>query len=122
MADDLAPLSDAAERPLADINIFDPDLLQDPHAYYRRLRQEAPVFRDPKSGIVAVATFDLIMEVNRQPMVFSNNFGGQMRGSIGEFDAEEAAVMADGIGGEHGVGHRDPVSHDRGLFGVKLAD
>ena len=61
MADDQAQMADAADRPLADFNIFDPDLLQDPHAYYRRLREEAPVFRDPRTGIVTVATYDLIM-------------------------------------------------------------
>ncbi len=113
MADHQARTADAAARPLADFHIFDPDLLQDPHAYYRRLRNEAPVFRDPKTGIVTVATYDLIMEVNRQPLVFSNNFGGQMRGSVGEQDAEEAAIMADGIAVANTMLTADPPVHTR---------
>lgn len=113
MADDQAPRGDVADRPLADFNIFAPDLLQDPYGYYRRLRQEAPVFRDPKTGIVAVSTYDLILEVNRQPLVFSNNFGGQMRGSVGTQDAEEAAIMSEGIAVANTMLTADPPVHTR---------
>ena len=113
MADDQAQTADAASCPLSDFSIFDPDLLQDPHAYYRRLREEAPVFRDPKTGIVTVATYELIMEVNRQPMVFSNNFGGQMRGSAGEQDQEEMAILADGIVVANTMLTADPPVHTR---------
>ncbi|WP_293903081.1 cytochrome P450 [Phenylobacterium sp.] len=113
MADDQAQMADVAGRPLAEFNIFDPDLLQDPHAYYRRLRQEAPVFRDPKTGIVSVATYDLIMEVNRQPLVFSNNFGGQMRGSVGAQDPEEMAIMSEGIAVANTMLTADPPVHTR---------
>ena len=113
MADDQAQMAGVADRPLADFNLFDPDLLQDPHAYYRRLRNEAPVFRDPKTGIIAVSTYELIMEVNRQPLVFSNNFGGKMRGAAGEQDAEEAAIMADGIAVANTMLTADPPTHTR---------
>ena len=37
------------------------------------------MFRDPNTGIVSVSTYDLIMEVNRQPLVFSNDFGAAIR-------------------------------------------
>ena len=113
MADDHAQVADAADRPLAEFNIFDPDLLQDPHTYYRRLRKEAPVFRDSRTGIVTVATYDLILEVNRQPLVFSNNFGGQMRGSVGDLDAEEMAVMSEGIAVANTMLTADPPVHTR---------
>jgi cytochrome P450 len=108
-----APKLDISRCPLAEVNTFDPDLLQDPHLYYRRLREEAPVFRDPKTGIVSVATYDLIMEVNRQPLVFSNNFGGQMRGAIGQLDAEEAQVMSEGIAVANTMLTADPPVHTR---------
>ena len=108
-----APKLDMATCPLAEVNIFDPDLLQDPHLYYRRLRTEAPVFRDPKTGIVSVATYDLIMEVNRQPLMFSNNFGGQMRGSMGQMDAEEAQVASEGIQVANTMLTADPPVHTR---------
>ncbi len=108
-----APKLDLARCPLADVGLFDPDVLQDPHIYYERLRCEAPVFRDPKTGIVSVATYDLIMEVNRQPMVFSNNFGGLMRGSGGQMDAEEAQVLSEGIQVANTMLTADPPVHTR---------
>jgi cytochrome P450 len=107
------PRLDTATCPLGEINAFDPDLLQDPHAYYRRLRKEAPVFRDPRTGIVSVSTYDLIMEVNRQPMVFSNDFGAKMRGVSGQMDAEEAAVMAAGVPVANTMLTADPPAHTR---------
>lgn len=106
--------SDIARCPLAEINSFDPDLLQDPYPYYSRLRDEAPVFRDPKTGIISVATFDLIMEVNRQPMVFSNNFGEALRaGSVGGVDPEESAIMAEGVLVANTMLTADPPDHTR---------
>jgi cytochrome P450 len=104
---------DPATCPLGEINAFDPVLLQDPHAYYRRLRDEAPVFRDPKTGIVSVSTYALIMEVNRQPTVFSNDFGAKMRGASGTMDAEEAAVMAAGVPVANTMLTADPPAHTR---------
>ncbi len=109
-----APRLDIARCPLADINSFDPDLLQDPYVFYRRLREEAPVFRDPKTGIVSVATYDLIMEVNRQPMVFSNNFGEALRaGSVGGMDPEELAILSEGVTVANTMLTADPPDHTR---------
>ena len=112
--DDASAAADQARRPLAEINAFDPELLQDPHAYYRRLRQEAPVLRDPATGVVSVATYDLIMEVNRQPLVFSNDFGAQLRsGSAGQVDPEEQAIAARGIAVANTMLTADPPAHTR---------
>jgi cytochrome P450 len=108
------PGPDIARCPLAEINSFDPDLLQDPYPYYRRLREEAPVFRDPKTGIVSVATFDLIMEVNRQPNVFSNRFGEALRaGAVTGIDADEAAIAAQGVAIKDTMLTADPPEHTR---------
>lgn len=100
--------------PLSSINPFDPDLLQDPYPYFARLREEAPVYRDPTTGIVSVATYDLIMEVNRQPGVFSNNFGEQLRsGSAHEIDPEELAIMSEGVLVANTMLTADPPDHTR---------
>lgn len=107
------PKLDLALCPLADVGLFDPYVLQDPHVYYERLRREAPVFRDPKTGIVSVATYDLITEVNRQPLVFSNNFGAKMRGLGGQVDAEEAQVISEGIQVANTMLTADPPVHTR---------
>jgi cytochrome P450 len=111
MADDAAAV---LGRPLAEIDAFDPAILKDPHDYFTRLRAEAPVFRDPKTGIVSVSTYDLIMEVNRQPLVFSNDFGAALRsGSAGAVDPEEAAIAAEGIIVANTMLTADPPAHTR---------
>lgn len=108
------PKLDIARCPLAQINAFDPDLLNDPYLYYQRLRDEAPVFRDPKSGIVSVSTYDLIVEVNRQPSVFSNQFGEALRsGSAGSIDPEEQAIAREGIEVASTMLTADPPAHTR---------
>jgi cytochrome P450 len=105
---------DLARCPLEAINAFDPDLLQDPYPYWSRLRAEAPVFRDPKTGIVSVSTYDLIMEVNRQPLVFSNDFSAQLRsGSTKAIDPDEAAILADGYTVTNTMLTADPPAHTR---------
>ena len=110
MADD-AP--DVRTCPLGEINAFDPAILNDPYPYFSRLRDEAPVFRDPKTGIVSVSTYDLIMEVNRQPMVFSNDFGAQLRSGAAPPDAEEIAILKDGWDVPNTMLTADPPAHTR---------
>ncbi|WP_428310530.1 cytochrome P450 [Hydrocarboniphaga sp.] len=84
--------------PLAQIDATDPGLLQDPYAYYARLREEAPVFRDPKTGIVAVSRYDLVQQVTRNPALFSSHFAHLLNsGGTGRLDQEEAAIMAAGL-------------------------
>ena len=50
--------SPSSETPLASFNPFDPELLKDPWEYYRRLREEAPVYKDPTTGIFLVSSYD----------------------------------------------------------------
>jgi cytochrome P450 len=112
--DDMAAVSDQAHCPLAEINAFDPAVLAEPYAYFERLRREAPVFRDPKTGIVSVSTYDLIMEVNRQPLVFSNDFSTALRaGSTGAADPEELAIAATGLQVANTMLTADPPAHTR---------
>ena len=44
---------------------FDPAVLEDPWDYYRRLRAEAPVYRDPHTGIFHVSSYALVLEAVR---------------------------------------------------------
>jgi cytochrome P450 len=111
--DDTVAPSDIRTCPLADINAFDPAILDDPHPYFERLRAEAPVFRDPKTGIVSVSTYDLIMEVNRQPGVFSNNFGPVLRSGAGDPDPEEVEIMRRGWATPDTMLTADPPAHTR---------
>jgi len=111
--DDATPI-DVSTAPLDSINPMDPDLLQNPYAYFSRLRHEAPVYRSPHTGFVSVATYDLIQEVNRQPLVFSNNFGAALRsGSTSAMPADEMAIMATGYPTVDTMLTADPPAHTR---------
>lgn len=112
--DDASPINDIRTCPLAEINAFDPAILNDPFPYFARLREEAPVFRDPKTGIVSISTYDLIMEVNRQPGVFSNDFGSQLQSGSGAApDPEEVAIASKGWAVPPTMLTADPPAHTR---------
>jgi cytochrome P450 len=66
---------------LAKTHPFDPSVLESPWEYYRRLRAEAPVFRDPFLGIFHVASYDLVLEAVRDVETFSNRFAPAMGGA-----------------------------------------
>lgn len=113
-ADADAPKPDIAKCPLHEINAFDPDILQDPYPYFARLREEAPVFRDPKTGIVSVSTYDLIYKVNSQPRVFSNDFSAQLRsGTTSDIDADELEILKEGVPVVNTMLTADPPVHTR---------
>jgi cytochrome P450 len=83
---------------LEQIDATSPGNLKDPYPYYDRLRHEAPVFRDPKTGIVSVSTYDLAFEVNKRPKQFSSNFATLLgSGGAGSLSAEEEAILAEGL-------------------------
>ena len=110
----MSALPDVARCPLSAINAFDPAVLSDPYDYFKRLRSEAPVYRDPNTGIVSISTYDLIMEVNRQPLVFSNDFGEALRsGSAGAVDPEELAISRQGVQVANTMLTADPPAHTR---------
>ena len=106
-------MSTAVAPALEEINAFDPAVLQEPFGYWARLRIEAPVFRDPKTGIVHVSTYDLIREVNAQPRRFSNDFGAQMRSGAAPPDPEEVAIMREGLQPANTLLTADPPVHTR---------
>ncbi|HWA63311.1 MAG TPA: cytochrome P450 [Caulobacteraceae bacterium] len=112
--DDHPGALDVRTCPLEKINAFDPELLQDPYPYFARLRSEAPVYRDPVTGVVSVATYDLVMEVNRQPLVFSNDFSTQLRsGSTQGIDQDELAILSEGWPVANTMLTADPPAHTR---------
>lgn len=102
------------DMPLEAIDANDPAILQEPHGYYARLREEAPVFRDPKTGIVSVSSYALVLEVNKKPKAFSSMFAHLLiSGGAGSFDPEEAAIMAKGLPWRDTLLTADPPAHQR---------
>lgn len=96
------------------IDATSPENLQDPYPYYDRLRKEAPVFRDPKTGIVSVSTYELVLEVNKKPKIFSSDFSSLLSsGGSGSFDPEEEAILAKGLERRNTLLTADPPQHSR---------
>ncbi|MEM1103623.1 MAG: cytochrome P450 [Pseudomonadota bacterium] len=105
---------DPKTAPLHEVDTFDPLFLQDPHPFYARLRNEAPVFRDPKNNVVYVSTYDLIREVNSKPKLFSNKFSTQLRsGGAEEQDPDEVAIQKQGWMVTDTMLTADPPEHTR---------
>lgn len=99
---------------LEDIDGTSPENLRDPYPYYERLRSEAPVFRDPKTGIISVSTYDLALEVNKKPKTFSSNFASLLSsGGKGSVDPEEEAILEEGMRRCDTMLTADPPEHAR---------
>ncbi len=80
-------------RTLADMPLFDSGTLKCPYHFDKTLRDTVPVYRDPASGVYVVATYDLVREAHRNPVVFSNDFA-LAKGAGESIDADVAAVMS----------------------------
>ncbi len=105
---------DPLTAPIEAVDTFDATFLQDPYPFYARTRAEAPVYRDPKSGVIMVATYDLVREVNTKPRIFSNKFGERLRaGGINAPDPEEIAIMSEGLAVVDTMLTADPPEHTR---------
>jgi len=53
--------------------LLDPLILDDPYPFYRRLRDEAPVWEIPGTGVFAVSSFGLVAETAGRVEDFSSN-------------------------------------------------
>lgn len=79
-------------RALADMPLFDTTSLSCPYHYDKTLRDTAPVYQDPDSGVYVVSTYDLVREAHKNDAVFSNEFTLAL-GSAVEIDPEIKAAM-----------------------------
>jgi cytochrome P450 len=52
--------------------LFDPQVVEDPHAYYAQLRENDPVHELPGTGTFLVTRMDLIHEVVTKPAIYSS--------------------------------------------------
>jgi cytochrome P450 len=103
-------MMEALER----IDATSPENLQNPYPYYDRLRREAPVFRDPKTGIVSVSTYELVLDVNKKPKIFSSNFAALLgSGGKSSLAPEEEAILAEGLERRDTLLTADPPMHSR---------
>jgi len=78
---------------LADLNDLDLFAAGQPHAAFRALRERAPIFWNPEAdgpGFWVITRYEDIVEVSKQPNLFSNAAGGHYISyeSMGIHDAE----------------------------------
>jgi cytochrome P450 len=69
-------MGEEATSPVASILTLDPDALRCPHLYYHRLAEDSPVSWVEELKAFAVTRHVDVLEVLRQPTVFSSRMGG----------------------------------------------
>lgn len=90
-------LNTAPHRP--DIAAIDPkaaEFMDDPWPFYRGIRDEGGVFRDPRYGIYFVGRYDLAQEVLKQPQLFSSAVDRKAMRE-GGWPAEAEAIRANAL-------------------------
>jgi cytochrome P450 len=53
--------------------LLDPEVIDDPHSFYRRLRAQAPVWEIPGTGLFTVSTYELLAQAAGRVEDFSSN-------------------------------------------------
>ena len=63
----------AAQKSLDQVTLIDPDVIECPYHTYKKLREEAPVYKDPVAGFYIVSCYNDIMKVIKDTATFSSN-------------------------------------------------
>ncbi len=87
--------------------LLDPDTLDDPYPFYRRLRQQAPVWQVPGTEVFTVSTFELAAEAAGRVEDFSSN----MRCLLYRDETGLPGRFAFGDGGGQALATADPPLH-----------
>jgi len=91
MTESIAPLDPSQ------INFFDPATNDCPYPAYQTLRDEAPVWQDPHTGMFVVTRHDDIKRILADPVTFTNAVGsaaGMTEKAVKPTDPEEARKAA----------------------------
>ncbi len=89
-------LEQAATCPIHEINPMHPDILSCPAVMNKRLRDEAPVFQDPNSGIFFVSRYADVVAMARDPATFSSVMPGNSSRAVNSEDPKVIAIMEQG--------------------------
>jgi cytochrome P450 len=93
--------------------LFGRDVVEDPHGYYRLLRQTDPVHEVAGTGTFVVTRMDLIRQVVSDPATYSSAAGGFLH--LGDWPSPGLRPPMTGLGdvGGAGVATSDPPDHTR---------
>jgi cytochrome P450 family 144 len=61
------------DQTLSGTELLDSSIIQNPHPFYRRLLEQAPVWRVPGTDVVVVSSFEMLAEAARRVEDFSSN-------------------------------------------------
>ena len=84
-------------KSLAETNPLDPEILACPYAFNQQLREEAPVYHCPQTGVYFISNYDLVVEVTKNEKLFSNEFSMIQAGDTKQRDPEMEAIMKKGF-------------------------
>lgn len=101
------PVTGQAQITLGETSLSDMAILSHPNAFYRMLRNEQPVYFDPKLNMYLVSRFDDLQTVVKDPATFSLEQGYQAQYAKGFNEEFQEIVKRDG-GGFFG----DPIMTD----------
>lgn len=62
-------------KPVSEYNPMAPETAEDPYEFYAALRQQAPVYEVPGLGLFIVSRYDDVLQVVRNPGLFSSKSG-----------------------------------------------
>lgn len=105
---------------IAQRSFFDPEILEDPFAWYQAALSSSPVVRLDAAGPFLVLSHRLVSEAAGRVDDFSSSFSAMMRGARGE-DPELQAIMAQGWPDVDTMLTADPPVHTRFRKLVSLA-
>lgn len=98
---------------LDDASFVDPAIQENPFAYYRTLRYDAPVHFEKDLGMYLVSRHEDLTEVLRDPVVFSQELGYYQQMAHGHLDEVKAILEQEGGGFFPDVANIDPPRHTR---------
>lgn len=102
------------------VSLFQPEVLEDPFAYYQAAIARRPVMTLPGSNIVLVSSYDLLSEATARITEFSNDFGAILAGARSA-DPDVTAVLDNGWPQRDTLLTADPPVHTRFRKLVNLA-
>jgi cytochrome P450 len=81
-----------APEPPPDVDFFDPQTNDCPYAAYAELRDAAPVFRDPVTGMFVITRYDDVRAIALDPDRFGNAIGNKEE-AVAPDDPERARAL-----------------------------
>ena len=88
-------MSDIATCPIHEISPMLPQNLVSPWLMNKRLRDEAPIFQDPASGIFFISRYEDVVAMAKDFTTYSSVMLGSTR-AVNSDDPEVAEIMAEG--------------------------